>query len=57
LAWHRDHIEQSDAWVTLARIDLLRGNRAAASHATDEAAHLWPHNPRLSLLADIEGTS
>jgi len=51
LAWHRDHIEQSDAWVTLARIELLRGNAAAVSHAVEEARLKWPENPRLRLVS------
>jgi succinate dehydrogenase / fumarate reductase iron-sulfur subunit len=57
LAWQRDHVEQSDAWVTLARVDLLRGNNEAANHAAGEAAHLWPENPRLSLVSHAQVAS
>ena len=57
LAWHRDNIEQSDAWVTLARIDIVNGNLKAAAHAVDEARQLWAENPRLSLVTVAEPTS
>jgi succinate dehydrogenase / fumarate reductase iron-sulfur subunit len=53
LAWQRDHVEQSDAWVTLARIDLVNGNSAAAAHAIDQARQQWPDNPRLSLVDTV----
>ena len=45
--------EQSDAWVTLARVDLVNGNRAAAAHAIDQARQQWPDNPRLSLVETV----
>jgi tetratricopeptide (TPR) repeat protein len=52
LAWQRNSDEQSDAWVTLARIDLSRGRPEQARQALHEARGLWPDNPRLSLIVD-----
>ncbi len=48
LSWHRGHDEESDAWVTLARIELAHENARAAQGALNEARHLWPENPRLA---------
>jgi predicted Zn-dependent protease len=50
LSWQRDHDEQSDAWVTLARVYHAQGRIEAASEAAAEANRLWPDNPRLRLL-------
>jgi len=52
LAWQRNRDEQSDAWVTLARVDLVRGHDQAARQSLHAARGLWPDNPRLSLFAD-----
>jgi succinate dehydrogenase / fumarate reductase iron-sulfur subunit len=54
LTWHRDHVEQSDAWVTLARVEQARGDASAVRYAVAEAARLWPDNPRLTLLTDVQ---
>ena len=57
LAWQRNYDEQSDAWVTLARVALARGQQDAARQALQEAHGLWPDNPRLSLVSEQVTTS
>ncbi|MEO8328376.1 MAG: tetratricopeptide repeat protein [Candidatus Nanopelagicales bacterium] len=57
LSWQRDHVEQSDAWVTLARIELAKGNTSSAAQAIGEARHQWPDNPRLSLFEIVSQPS
>jgi succinate dehydrogenase / fumarate reductase iron-sulfur subunit len=51
LSWHRGHDEQSDAWLTLARVYHAQGRTQAASEAVAEARRLWPDNPRLGAIA------
>jgi tetratricopeptide (TPR) repeat protein len=53
LSWQRDYDEQSDAWVTLARVYHAQGRVDAASEAAVEARRLWPDNPRLRLLGPM----
>ncbi|MFL6179248.1 MAG: tetratricopeptide repeat protein [Actinomycetes bacterium] len=51
LSWQRGHDEQSDAWLTLARVYHAQGRVDAASEALGEARRLWPDNPRLRVIA------
>ena len=51
LSWHRGHEEQSDAWLTLARVYHAQGRTQAASEALAEARRLWGDNPRLRVIA------
>jgi succinate dehydrogenase iron-sulfur subunit len=53
LSWHRSREEQSDAWVTLARVYRAEGRTASMDEALSQASHLWPQNPRLRSLADV----
>jgi cytochrome c-type biogenesis protein CcmH/NrfG len=53
LSWHRSREEQSDAWVTLARVYRAEGRAASMDEALSQASHLWPENPRLRTLADL----
>ncbi len=51
LSWQRGYDEQSDAWLTLARVYHAQGRVGAASEAFSEARRLWPDNPRLRVIA------
>jgi cytochrome c-type biogenesis protein CcmH/NrfG len=51
LSWQRGSDEQSDAWLTLARVYHAQGRVDAASEALVEARRLWPDNPRLRVIA------
>jgi succinate dehydrogenase / fumarate reductase iron-sulfur subunit len=51
LSWQRNHDEQSDAWLTLARVYHAQGRIDAASEALLEARRLWPDNPRVRVIA------
>jgi succinate dehydrogenase / fumarate reductase iron-sulfur subunit len=51
LSWQRGHDEQSDAWLTLARVYHAQGRTSAASEALSEAQRLWADNPRLRVIA------
>jgi succinate dehydrogenase / fumarate reductase iron-sulfur subunit len=51
LSWQRNHDEQSDAWLTLARVYHAQGRIDAASEALVEARRLWPDNPRVRVIA------
>ena len=47
LSWHRSAQEQSDAWVTLARVYDAQERATATVEAVDNARRFWPDNPRL----------
>jgi formate hydrogenlyase subunit 6/NADH:ubiquinone oxidoreductase subunit I len=51
LSWQRGHDEQSDAWLTLARVYHAQGRIESASEAIGEARRLWADNPRLRVVA------
>ncbi len=51
LSWQRGHDEQSDAWLTLARVYHAQGRIESASEAIGQARRLWPDNPRLRVVA------
>ncbi|HEX5016884.1 MAG TPA: tetratricopeptide repeat protein [Actinomycetes bacterium] len=51
LSWQRSFEEQSDAWLTLARVYHAQGRLGAANEALSEARRLWPENPRLRVIA------
>jgi succinate dehydrogenase / fumarate reductase iron-sulfur subunit len=51
LSWQRGHEEQSDAWLTLARVYHAQGRIESASEAIGQARRLWPDNPRLRVVA------
>ena len=51
LEWQRGPQEQSDAWITIARIDHQEGRPTAARESLDQARRLWPENPRLQSVA------
>jgi predicted Zn-dependent protease len=51
LSWQRGHDEQSDAWLTLARVYHAQGRVGASSQALAEARRLWPDNPRRPVIA------
>ena len=55
LSWHRGLDEQSDAWLTLARVYHAQGRLEAASDALDQARRLWADNPRLAVVAATVG--
>ena len=57
LAWHRGHEEDSDAWITLARVNQARGNIEAAHQETVEARRLWTDNPRLTVVSGLSSHS
>jgi succinate dehydrogenase / fumarate reductase, iron-sulfur subunit len=51
LSWHRSAQEQSDAWVTLARVYDAQERAEATVEAVDHARRFWPDNPRLRRFA------
>ena len=51
LSWQRGLDEQSDAWLTLARVYHAQGRIEAASEALGHAQRLWADNPRLAAVA------